>query len=79
MVGLRSRHTKGKGSTLEIAEEGITWYRFAMAGIIDPADPLSSFIAIWISFNAWYENNLPGEREWRRPIPTKDGRPFITG
>jgi hypothetical protein len=49
-----------------MSEEGVTWYRFAVGGTVDPGDPFIRFIAIWISFNAWYENNLPGEREWRQ-------------
>jgi hypothetical protein len=48
------------------SEEGMTWYRFAVSGTVDPGDPFIRFIAIWISFNAWYEENLPGEREWRQ-------------
>ena len=39
---------------------------FAMNGVYDPSDPFLRFIAIWITFNALYERNLPGERERRQ-------------
>lgn len=34
--------------------------------MVDPSDPFVRFIAIWISFNALYENNLPAEKEWQQ-------------
>lgn len=51
---------------MQISDEGMTWYQFAIQGTFDPSDPFIRFIAIWISFNAWYEANLPREQEWRQ-------------
>lgn len=63
---------------MHLSEAGQTWYDFAVGGHFDRRDPFVRFIAVWIAFNALYEQHTPGAYEGEQIATLGNDPHFIT-